>query len=115
MIAWNTKCRSFINHSHDEPQHLWSPRPAVYQITDKDSPSTIRRNCPSAFRVVLKSVAEACKESGELLIAPVNIADDVKWPVLMLEVVPQRLTRDRDSRNFIRRGQHEHVTESFPF
>src|SRR5215467_6170946 len=115
MIAWNTKCRSFINHSHDEPQHFWNPRPAVYKITNKDSPSTIRRNCPSAFRAVLESIAEACKESGELIIAPVNITDDVKRPVFMLKVVPQRLTRDRNSGNFIRRGQHEHMAESFPF
>src|SRR5215469_166321 len=102
MIAWNTKCRSCINHSHDELQHFWNPRPAVYKITNKDSPSTIRRNCPSAFRLVLESITKACKKCGEFLIAPVNIADDVEWPVLMLEVVPQRLTRDRDSGNFIR-------------
>ena len=63
----------------------------------------------------MESIAELSKESGELLIAPVDIADDVKWAVLMLKVVPQRLSRDRDSGDFIRRGQHEHVAEPFPF
>src|SRR5579872_441746 len=114
MIAGNTKCCSFIDHPHDEPQHFRNSRSAVDKITNEDGPSTIRRNCPVAFSLVLKSVAELSKQSGELFIAPVDIPDDVKRPLLMLQVVPKRLARDLDSGNFLRRGQNEHVTESFP-
>jgi hypothetical protein len=50
----------------------------------------------------LESVAELSKQSGELLIAPVDIPDDVKRPVFMLQVVPKRLTGDLDRGNFLR-------------
>src|SRR6266700_4592462 len=114
VIARNTKCCSFINHAHYEPQHFRNPRSAVDKITNEDSPSAIRRNCPSTFSLILKSIAELSKQSGELLIAPVDIPDDVKRPVFMLQIVPKRLACDLDSGNFLRRGQNEHVTESLP-
>jgi hypothetical protein len=85
MIARNTKCSSFINHPHYEPQHFRNPRSAVYKITNEDSPAAIRRNYPGTFSLILESIAELSKQSGELLIAPVDIPDDVKRPVFMLQ------------------------------
>src|SRR6185369_3277714 len=86
VIARNTKGCSFINHAHYEPQHFRNFRSPIYKIANEDRPSTIRRNCPSTFSLTLESVAEVSKQSGELLIAPVDIPDDVKRPVFMLQV-----------------------------
>src|SRR5215472_5883271 len=102
VIAWNTKRRSLINHSHHKPQHFRNPRPAVYKITNEDSPSTIRRNCPSSFRPVLETIAEPSKQSRELLVAPMNIPDDVEGTMLVLQVVPERLPGNLNSGNFLR-------------
>src|SRR5690242_17306543 len=106
VIARNTKGCAFINHAHYEPQHFRNPRSAVYKITNEDSPSARRRNCPGTFSLILESIAELSKQSGELLIAAVHIPDDVERTVLMLQVVPKRLAGDLDSGNFLRRGQN---------
>src|SRR6516164_7541215 len=115
VISGNAKRCSLINHSHHEPQHFGYLGSAIYQIADEDSPSTLRWNCLSGLRFFVHAISKLTKQSGELLIAPVNVPDDVEWPVLVFLVVPKRLSRDCSRGNFLRRTQNEHVTESFPF
>jgi hypothetical protein len=60
----------------------------------------------------LESIAELGKQGCEFLITSMDIPDDVEGTMLVLQVVPERLPGNLDRGNFLRRGQHEDVTEA---
>ena len=41
-----------------------------------------------------------------------NVADDVERPVLLLQIIPQRLPLDHSGFNFLQRFQNMHMTET---
>ena len=49
----------------------------------------------------------------EFIKTPVNVADDVERPMLMLQIVPERLSFDDYIINFFRRREFEDVPKAF--
>src|SRR5580765_3699663 len=110
MIAGNTESFAGFYHFLYQPDDLRNLRAAIHEIAHKDG--------PSSFRMVVNAIRIFCigqllEQLYKLVIAAVNIADDVERPVLMFQVVPERLARDLNSVNFFRRGEVKHMAETF--
>jgi hypothetical protein len=93
MVSGNAERCSFIDHLHDQPQNFGNPGSAVNQITDEDCPASIWRGRRQAIFDLITELTEQC---DQLLVTTVHVADDVERPMLVFQVVPKRLARDRD-------------------
>ena len=100
---------------HHELEHLGNLRAAIHQVTQEDELATLGWRLgraadplssaawlPTGFTCVAQLIQ--LQQLHEFIVAPVNIADDVKRPVLVLEIIPQRLPLDADGFHFFQRS-----------
>src|SRR5438270_12666061 len=91
MIARNAESRSSIDHSFHKLNDLWDFRPTIDQIPNE--------NCfPSGWRlcstVLISCIAELFQQLQQLVITTMDVADNVERPMLMVQIVPQRLAHN---------------------
>jgi hypothetical protein len=115
MISRNAERRAVFNHFHDQAQHFWNLGSAVNQITNEDRSATIWRSHTWCCRSFVDLVTELNEQSGQLFVATVHVPDDVERPMLVLQVIPKRLSHDRDRGDLLWTRQHEDMTEAFAF
>src|SRR5947207_4603513 len=95
----------FHNQSHN-PWTLWA---AIHQIAEKYELSSIRVS-PSATGLL--GIAKRFKQHDQFVVTAMNVANDVEGTVLLLLVVPQRLSFKGRSIHLFRRVEHKHVAKS---
>ncbi len=115
MISGNAERRTVFNHLHDQAQNFWNLGSAINQITNENRSATIWRSHTWCCRSFVDLVTELNEQSGQLFVATVYVPDDVERSVLMFQVVPKRLSHDRDRRDLLWTRQHEDMTEAFAF
>src|ERR1700730_17582163 len=115
MISMNAERRAVFNHFHDQAQHFWNLGSAVNQITNENRSASIRRSNTCCCRSFVDLVTELNKQSGQLFVATMHVPDDVERSVLMLQVVPKRLSHERGRGDLLWTRQHEDMTEAFAF
>src|SRR5580692_88524 len=115
MISRNAERRAVFGHFHDQAQHFWNLGSAVNQITNENRSASIGRSDTCCCRSLVDLVTELNKQSGQLFVATVYVPDDVERPVLVFQVIPKRLSHDRDRGDLLGSRQHEDMTEAFAF
>ena len=88
-------------------QHFWNVGSTVNQITNENRSATIWRSHTWYCRSFVDLVTELNEQSGQLFVATVHVPDDVERSVLMFQVVPKRLSHDRDRGDLLWTRQHE--------
>ena len=113
MVARHAKGRAIRHHTHDQLEHSGDRRSTIDQVTQEDGPATGRRlggDCTAGFAY---GIAKLLQQGDQFVEAAVHIADDVKRPVLVLQVGPKRLPLDRHRLDLTRRSHHVDIAESF--
>jgi hypothetical protein len=109
VVAGNAQRRAGLDHRLHEPHAVDDPWATVNEVADED------RLAPLGVRVCAVGsalVAELGEQLLELVVAAVNVADDVERPALLLAVVPERRARDRRRLDLLRRAEHVHLPEA---
>src|SRR5260221_11559070 len=91
MIAGYAECCSRYDHAHYQPKHCWDVWSTIHQIAYKDSCSTHWGIDGVAVSYLITKFVQQC---AKLIVATVNIANDIERPVFAFQVVPQRFTRE---------------------
>ena len=115
MISGNAERRAVFNHFHDQAQHVWNLGSAVNKITNENRSASIWRSDTWCRRSFVDLVTELNEQSTQLLVATVHVPDDVERSVLVLQIIPKRLSHDRDRGDLFWTGQHEDMTKAFAF
>src|SRR5690606_1245130 len=99
-----------------QPQHLRDLRPAIDQVAQKDRlPAGWRRHAvlePACRIRFVDAVSQDAEQLGQFVVAAMHVADDVKRPVLVLAVVPQRRALDDGRIDLLGRFEYEYVAEA---
>jgi hypothetical protein len=113
MIPRNAECVTSLHHFGDQTKDLRCSWTSVYEITDEDQLSTFRSldNIPLPIRI--DCVTKLAQQFQQLVDAAMHITDDVKWTMLSLAIIPERLSFDRHGIDIFGRGQPEDVANSF--
>ena len=112
VISGYTQRITSADHSHDKPKHLDDLGAAINQIADKDHLATRRRNDAGMLGRVVSKLFE---QLDQLVKTAMNIADDIKRPLVRFSIVPKRLSFDHDLIHFVRRVQNMHIPKAFTF
>src|SRR5689334_2894979 len=98
MIAGDAECITPIDHVHRQTQYVRNSWTAIDKISQEDHLATFRM-----LRLNFRDlVAELAEKQMEFVKTTVDVADDVEWPMLMFEIVPERLPLDDDCVNLFR-------------
>jgi hypothetical protein len=111
VIAGDADGGAGLDHAHGEAEHRRDFGAAVDEVADEDRFATGGRN--DAFAVGL--VAEASEETEQLVVAAVDVADDIEGAVFVLAVVPEGLALDGSALDLFGRGEDMDVAEAFAF
>src|SRR5882762_1942467 len=111
VVAGNTKSISSLHHLNDQPNRVRNFRAAIYQVAEENG-------FPS-FGWLIKTprcrlVTHVNKKLNQLVETTVHVANNVKRPVLFLQIVPKRLPRNRRASNLFWRRHRKHVPKPFP-
>src|SRR5215831_7171282 len=116
MIAWHAEGVAVLDHPHHQAQHSWRVRSAVDQVAEKYRATTCR--VPSsggpATLVGCGLVAESDQQPLKLAQAAVHVADHVKWPGLVPQVIEQPGPRDQCDIDFGLRPEHVDPAKALP-
>ena len=96
VIPGHAQGRACLDHVHDEIEHMGDFRTAVHQVPQKDGFAP-RRRCDM---IGLNTVTEFVQQRDQFVVTPVDVADDVKRPALVLAVRPNPLAGDAHAPNF---------------
>ena len=108
------------DHVPHQPDDMEDAGATVHEVAQEHHPATFGMHegpvAPEWIVAVQAGlhVAESSEESLQFLAAPVDIADDVEWAVLVPLVVPQRNTLDGRRLNLLGRVEHKDVPEALP-
>ena len=86
VIAGNAQRRSRSNHAHDEAEHGGRVRSSVDEVPQEHRPSPLGVSWGRAF--VRYLVAELLEQREQLVVAAVDVADDVEGSVIGAAVGP---------------------------
>src|SRR6266496_3688024 len=104
MVTWDTKRSPGCNHLHCQIQYTCRVRTPVNQVTQEDHFAALGMlNMKAGYCsiVIVDLVAQFLQQLMQLIKAAVNIAVDIKWPMLVLEVGPQWPALDLDHFNLL--------------
>src|SRR5690348_3146855 len=92
---------------HHQPKDFRCFRPAINKVTQENSLSPFGR-CDA---IAVDAIAEFLKQLDELVVAPMNIANDIEGPAILFSIVPKLLTLNDHLINSFRRLQDVHVAK----
>ncbi len=115
VIARHGERGSRFRHAHDQLQnfrHLW---PTIDEVAEKHCFAALRMM--RVNRAVSRSdrVAELRQKRMQLVVAAMNVANDVEWSMIVFAIVPERLALNHYLVDFGGRREFMNVTKAFAF
>src|SRR5437867_1482751 len=103
VVAHHAQRTASLDHAHHQFQHVGRARSTIDKIADEYNLSPLRMmtDCPdfSGTHTLGNDVAKEPQQGEQLVIAAVDIADEVEGTVFVALVGPQRLALDDDTLN----------------
>jgi hypothetical protein len=95
VVPGDAERRTGLHHRHHRAQDAGGVRAAIHEVAQEDRLSAGGMAKHGAAPVArLRCVTQLSQQAGELRLAPVDVSDDVEGPLLVLQVVPERLPHD---------------------
>jgi hypothetical protein len=113
VIAGDAQGDAAFDSVHDQFQNLRNLRAAINQVAKKDQLAATGGRHGEIFTV--NQMTEGAEKFDQLVEATMNVANDVKWPMLVFQIVPKRLPLDDRSIDFFGRAQNKDVAEPLAF
>src|SRR5579862_1258971 len=88
MISGHAECSSRLHHPHHKPQNLHDFWPAIDKITDENCLAAVGRSDAKISAFQLNRVSQPLKQRIHFIETAVDVANNVKRPVFLLQVVP---------------------------
>ena len=114
VVAGNAQSGSRRHHPHDQAQHLGRAGTAVDEIPEEDRLAPFRVARFRALGAAADLPAEGGEQVHQLVVAAVDVADDVEGAALAAPVRPQRLALDGGGFRFFRAAEDGDRVESLP-